>query len=559
VRVPITLYLVALAARALTGWLFPDPAYPDATYYVGVARALAAGHGFNIDFIWNFVDVGGRLPAAATLPIPSNAHWMPLASLIQAPFIAVLGTAPIVALIPFMLVGATTAPLTWAIALEARLTRDQALAAGLMAAVPGAVTPFLGQPDNFALFMPLGALALWLCARALGGDPRAFILGGLIVGLATLARNDGILLGIPFALGWLALRWRALRLRPGAAAGAGARSGSIGSSSIRSPSIRSAIGFVVGFVTVMGPWYLRQLSVFGSLSPSATSGRILWIADYNQLFSITGEPTISSFLAQGLGSIAQSRLAGFLTAFEILAALPFLLFLVPFVLWAAWTRRRSVHFGPWIVYGITLLLFSGLLFAVHVPYGTFLHSAVAAVPHAYVLGVEGIGLAVAWVAQRRRHWEVPRATRNFTAIAVAMLWLGGAAATLKAHDGWEADAEVRRAASAELVRVARPGDRLMSADPGAYRYYAALGGIVTPADPIDVAEQAMRAYDVAWLVLERAHIVDAFAPLYLGAKPLPTWMAEVSQDPGGGLPRFRIYAICLAPDDPRPACAAGRP
>ncbi len=535
-RAPLILYLVALAARVATGLMFPDPAYPDATYYVGVAHALEAGQGFNIDFIWNFVDVGGHLPADPTLPIPSNAHWMPLASLIQVPFAWLFGPSPVVALIPFLLIGATTAPLTWAIARDAGLSSFQAVAAGLMAAVPGAVTPFLGQPDNFALFMPLGALALWLCARGLRGDARAFVAGGFVVGLATLGRNDGILLAVPFGLGWLRQGWIELRHRganPNERSAHGARP---------TLSIGAGVACAAAFLLVMGPWYLRQLAVFGSLSPSASSGRILWISNYGQLFSVTGDPSLGSLLSQGLGPLVQSRLDGFISAFEILGALPFLLFLVPFVLWAAWARRRDVAFGPWIAYTVTLLLFSGLLFAVHVPYGTFLHSAVAVVPHGYVLAVLG--------------WDVPRATRNFTAIAVVMLWLGGAAATSKAQAGWEADAAVRRAASTELARLSSPGDRLMSADPGAYRYYAGLGGIVTPTDPLDVAEHAMRGYEVRWLVLERAHIVDAFSRLYLGTDPLPVWLRSSANGPlVDGIPSYRIYAVCFSPDDARPACA----
>ena len=72
-------------------WHFPDPAYPDSSYYVDVARPLHAGHGFNVDFVWIFAEVGGAIPANPVLPIPSNAHWMPLASLVQVPFLFVFG------------------------------------------------------------------------------------------------------------------------------------------------------------------------------------------------------------------------------------------------------------------------------------------------------------------------------------------------------------------------------------------------------------------------------------------------------------------------------------
>jgi hypothetical protein len=61
----LVLFAIALAVRVLVGALFTDPAYPDSYHYVNVARELAAGNGFQIGYIWNFVDVGGRLPEAA--------------------------------------------------------------------------------------------------------------------------------------------------------------------------------------------------------------------------------------------------------------------------------------------------------------------------------------------------------------------------------------------------------------------------------------------------------------------------------------------------------------
>src|SRR5215212_2964804 len=69
VRTPIALYLLALVARLAVIGHFPDPSYPDSYYYVDVARAIAAGHGFNVNFIWIFAEVGGHIPAAPILPI----------------------------------------------------------------------------------------------------------------------------------------------------------------------------------------------------------------------------------------------------------------------------------------------------------------------------------------------------------------------------------------------------------------------------------------------------------------------------------------------------------
>jgi hypothetical protein len=128
------------------------------------------------------------------------------------------------------------------------MARWQSAAAGLLVAMPGSVAVYLGQPDNFSVFMLLGALALWLCARGLRGDRRSFALGGVICGLAFLSRNDGVLLGVPFVLAFGVDLLRHPR---------GSRIG-----------WWPAIVFLAGFAVVTMPWLLRQLDVFGSLSPS---------------------------------------------------------------------------------------------------------------------------------------------------------------------------------------------------------------------------------------------------------------------------------------------------
>ncbi len=58
------------------------------------------------------------------LPIPSNAHWLPLASFIQAPFIAVMGATAIASALPMVLIGSLAAPLTWAIARDIGVVAD---------------------------------------------------------------------------------------------------------------------------------------------------------------------------------------------------------------------------------------------------------------------------------------------------------------------------------------------------------------------------------------------------------------------------------------------------
>ena len=153
-RIPLLLYGLAFVVRAILMLQFPDPAYPDSAYYVDVARSLAAGHGLHVDFIWIFAEVGGHIPANPVLPVPSNAHWLPLASFIQAPFIVALGPTAIASALPMVLIGSVLAPLTWLIARDAGATPTVQLGAGVLGAIPAAGTVFMAQPENFAVFGP---------------------------------------------------------------------------------------------------------------------------------------------------------------------------------------------------------------------------------------------------------------------------------------------------------------------------------------------------------------------------------------------------------------------
>lgn len=543
--IALGLFAAALLVRAAVGVAFQGPAYPDSYYYFTVAQQLAAGHGFTIDYIWNFVDVGGKLPANPTLPIPANGHWMPLAVLVQVPFIWLLGAGPLASQLPMWLIGAAAAPLTFWIARDAGLEPRLAVAAGLLAAVPGGLTPFFGQPDNFGLFMTLGALALWLCSRGLRGDRRAFVLGGAVVGLAALARNDGLLLGVPFAL---AYAWEVLRRRGGDA---------------RRIGFTAAVGCFVLFAVFYAPWLYRQLHVFGSIAPSAANGRILWISDYGQLFSVTTPATPATLLANGVGPLLASRLSGLLSALGQFALLPLVVVLAPLALLGAWLRRRDRWFAPALIYAIVLFAASGLVFAVHVPYGTFIHSAVALLPHTFVLVVIGIGGAVRWVAARRATWDAGRATVRFAYGAVAVAVLGAVFQSAITIGDWSAARSVEARLAAALS-AAPATDRVMSGDSGAYRYLSGHPGVISPNDDLTTIEMTMRGYDVRWLVLEAGSIVPALLPVLQG-EIHPAWLsAPIAVVPATAdspvastapvLPASvagAVYAVCLTPTDTR--------
>jgi hypothetical protein len=536
VRTPALLYLLAIAVRLVCAAGFPDPAYPDSFYYVDVARQIAAGHGMSVDFVWIFAEVGGHIPANPILPIASNAHWMPLASFVQVPFILLLGPTAFASALPFAIAGAFVAPLTWAIARDAGAATRVAMGAGILAAVPVIATPFMAQPDNFGLYQPLVAGALWLAARGLKGNARAYAGAGLLVGVATLARNDGVLVGAVVGLAFFWDRGRAFR-----------------SDGTRRPAIPVWAAFACAglFLLVVAPWFARQLAVFGSLSPSTASGKVLFIRNIGEWNSITTPATLPYLLGQGLGPLLASRVGGLLAGVTIFSVMVGGIFLVPFMLAGGWARRRAVDFGPYFGYVVALFAFSTLVSAVHVPGGTFIHSAIALAPHAYILALEGIAVVVAWVAARRP-WNAAQATRLFTGVAVAFGLALAAFGVSSAQGSWSAYRGTFLAVDAALVAAGAPAsDRVMSIDTSGTWYWTGHGGVVLVNDPLDTVAEVASAYDIRWLVIRRQDSVPSVGPV-LDGQVRPPWLGSPVLETGpAGRRDLVVLPVCTRADDTR--------
>ena len=182
--------------------------------------------------------------------------------------------------------------------------------------------------------------------------------------------------------------------------------------------LAAALGAVALFAVAVAPWYLRQLAVFGTLSPSTASGKVLFIRDIGEWNSITIPASLDHLLGMGWGPLLMTRVGGLVAALFIFSVLVGALALIPFLLVGAWKRRRDATFGPYFGYAALLFAFSALVSAVHVPGGTFIHSAVALAPHGYVLALLGVTASVGWIAARRERWDAERASRVFVTGAV---------------------------------------------------------------------------------------------------------------------------------------------
>jgi 4-amino-4-deoxy-L-arabinose transferase-like glycosyltransferase len=543
VRTPVLLFLLALLVRLVVGAGFPDPAYPDSAYYVDVARQLAAGHGFSVDFVWIFPEVGGTLPANPVLPIPSNAHWMPLASIVMVPFMWALGPTTFAANLPFALIGAAAAPLAWAIARDAGLRREVGIGAGLIAAVPALSLAYMVQPENFALYGTLVAAALFLAGRGLKGHPWSFAMAGLVAGLGSLARNEGLLVLGAMGLVFLGNRWRR-RTTEGPKV-----------------PLPAALGAVALFVVVVAPWYARQYATFGSFSPSTATGKVLYMRDFSEWNSITTPATLDHLLGMGWGPLLQTRIDGLTQSLVLFTVLIAAGLLLPFLLIGAWRLRREAQFATAFVYAGLLLAFCTILVPIHVPGGQLFHSAVGLAPHAYVAALEGAVVFAGWITRRRRRADnLPGRSSD----GLARGLIGGLVAFCIVAAIWSVNdvqanwAKREAAAKATADALDRAGaasdDRVMSIDAAGTKYWTGRGGVVIVDDPVDTVREVAKAYDVRWLVLHAGDGVP-LSQAVMVEEVRPAWV---------GAPVYRkgdlgVYPICIEEWDTRCEAPAPKP
>jgi hypothetical protein len=104
-------------------------------------------------------------------------------------------------------------------------------------------------------------------------------------------------------------------------------------------------------------------------------------------------------------------------------------------------------------------------------------------------------------------------------------------------------------------------DLLLSADPAGFKYFTGRGGVVTPNDSLEVIHQVAVDYDIRWLVVERADLVEPLRPV-IESKVRPAWIGEPIfsmpyEGPRTGdptiddTPALVIYPVCIASADTR--------
>ena len=455
------LFALALLTRLAAALLVDYPPYADPAYYQLVGEQLAAGHGFSVPVLWSFLEVGGRLPADAMLPVPSNGHWMPLTSIVAAGSIALFGDllgSWRAAELPMILIGAALVPFTYLVAMDLWGSRFNAWVAALLVLTAGPLLVMAPLVDAFAVFGAAGAAAIWCSTRAVRAARAGpwLVAAGAFVGLATLARVDGLLLAVAPAVAWAAHRdWPSWTARAG-----------------------WGLGSLVAALLVLAPWLARDLATFGSAFPSA-GGHTLWITSYNQQFSIGQDPSLADYLAWGPVNIIGSKLGAWGELLGRTAVLLGGIFILPFA-YGLWRERRRPELQPFLAYFAVMFVAMGAVFTFHAPKGAYYHSSLAWLPFAAPLAVASLAPAATAAG---RIWPFLRrsATHRFLAIAglagaVALSLIGSAVLI-----GQWSDAHARlRQAGEYLVARGEPSAVVMAYDPAALHALTGNPGVAPP-------------------------------------------------------------------------------
>ena len=500
---------LGLLLRGITAACFDQPGYIDAAYYYDVAKNLATGHGFTEDFILIYLN-----PPAGVIH-PSNLYWMPLASLILVPFFWLFGVSWHVAEIPNVLLSGTLPLLAYWMGWEFLHSRRYALGAALLTLCGGFYYPlYFIFSDNFGLYAWTAGMALLFIGQGAEGRPRRFALAGIWIGLAHLARPDAPLLLVIALIVFAVTRYRA-RKRAGAQAEPGVSAG------LPWSSLALLLG---GYLLIVAPWFLRNLSVAGTLLPSAGT-QTIWLTTYNDFFSYGKDLSLQSYLAWGWGHILLSKLAALgQNAFALLAILEFAP--APFAVLGLWKLRRSLLALPFLLYLILLYLGLSLVFTFPSQRGTLLHSFIPLLPFLSLATILGLDMVIDWLARRRPgpHAAARAAGRRRVYLAATILLSGVLSVSILIANAatWDTTYHLYQRAGQMVAQdyanhASSSGTThgqtvstsilpiVMVSDPPDYYLATGQHAIAIPDQDIPVILQVADRYGAAYLLLEALH------------------------------------------------------
>lgn len=499
----LVLFLVGLAVPFAVSRYQNLPGYMDADYYFAGGIQLAQGKGFTEPYIWNY------LSDPQGLPNPSHTYWMPLASIVSALGMWMTGLTTYAAgRAPFILLSACVPLLTATLAFDVSRQTRLAMVSGLLSIFSMYYAPFMPVPDNYAIYMILGATFLILAPRTEKWIPIAL---GALAGLLTLARSDGLL--------WLGLAGL-VPLAKNLNTQNAIRNTQSAIRNLFAQRLQTILiaGFLtlLGYLLTMGFWHYRSFTLFGSfLAPGG--GRLLWLENYNQTFIYPAEAlTRAGFLQAGWDAALQDRLAAFTDNLGITLGAQGEIFLLPFIIIGLWGLRRELRTKLAVTGWLILFAVMTIIFAFAGPRGSFFHAGAAFQPMWWVAVPIGLDALLAW-ARRRGQFQDEHAPFVFQGIIVLLaVFMTFYLVNLRViSDGWARDDAVY-AGVEEMFQEngISPNDVVIVRNPPGYFIVSGRSAVALPFGDESTILAVAEKFGAWYLIIEKDGTYDAIQDLY---------------------------------------------
>lgn len=499
----IFLAFLGLIMAVLTGNFQKSPGYMDADYYFAGGLQLATGKGFSEPYLWNYLD------DPTGLPHPSNAYWMPLASIIAA--FGMLMTRQFswtAARIGFLIIAALVPPVTYELAFLLTQKRKLALVSGFFAVFCGFYSVFMPVTDTFGIYLLLGGLFFLVAYKK--NNWRDLLLG-IIAGLLHLARADGIL--------WLFIAFLVVIFIPP----------EINKDPVNIKQILLGIFCVLGgYLGIMGAWFIRNELVFGSiLAPGGDS--MFWLTGYDQIFSYPPDIiTFHNWLQNGLDKAIEVRLWALNINLQSTLATQGSIFLLPLMIIGIWIKRNDhlvrIAVFSWFLY----LLLMSVVFPFAGARGGFFHSGAALQSLLWSLAPIGLVTLIKWVG-KKRNWQIEKATTIFLIGSVGISILLTVVITFSKlysnSGGWNnwSNENQQYLEVDKLLQISKdpiPPTVIVSNPPGFF-LASGLNAIAIPDGNEENTLAVARKFDAKYLILEEGSFPNGLSGLFLNPGQFP--------------------------------------
>lgn len=488
----IALFSVGLIVSAIVAYFERAPGYLDADYYYAGALQIFDGKGFTEPYLWNYLD------DPSGLPHPSHTYWMPLASIVSALGMFVTQQRTYSAgRLAFLLISAWIPLVTAAVAESISRQPRIAMVAGLLSIFSLFYTPFMPALDNYAIFMVLGGIYFLVLLR-----PKPWFWLGIISGLLTLARSDGLL--------WLGLTGLSVFLnhkrKPDE---------SLPSFLSTSMILPAGIFTLLGYFLVMGGWHVRNLILFGT--PFAPGGgHLLWMQNYFETYIYpVSELSRESFLRAGWKVAIENRAIAFVSNIFVAGLAQGEIFFSPLIVIGLINLRRDLRARLAVIGWLTLFTVMTFIFPLASPRGSFFHAGSAFQPFWWVMVPMGLDVVIDKVRKRGRLTENANAILSSGMVILAIILTAHLVFVRLIANNWPKHDGNYAAVEEMLVdNGCEPDDIVIVWNPPGYYIASNRSAIVIPYGDESKLLAVARKYDAHYLVLENHAVYDAIRTLY---------------------------------------------